>query len=91
MIINYFEIYIFLGWVCGVLGSVFLAGIIALLIWKVVTTVHDRREYARFTENIRNQRWSKKNMNPLYKQAKTTFQNPLFNRLSRTFSMTKKN
>lgn len=32
----------------AVVGSILLVGIVLLAIWKLVITVHDRREFARF-------------------------------------------
>lgn len=48
-----------------------------LLLWKVFTTITDRREYARFEEERRNMKFNA-NSNPIFRQATTTVQNPLF-------------
>ncbi|RZC33867.1 integrin beta-PS, partial [Asbolus verrucosus] len=66
-----------LAWVLGVIGSILLAGLIILIIWKIFTTVHDRMEYARFENERKNLRWHR-NDNPLYKQATSTFANPAY-------------
>ncbi|CAL4103920.1 unnamed protein product, partial [Meganyctiphanes norvegica] len=36
--------------VLGVVGAIVMVGLITLLLWKFITTVHDRKEYARFQE-----------------------------------------
>ncbi|XP_014682038.1 PREDICTED: integrin beta pat-3-like [Priapulus caudatus] len=61
----------------GVIGGIILAGLLLLLIWKLLTTVHDRREYAKF-ENERQLAKLRREENPLYHAATTTVQNPAF-------------
>lgn len=41
-----------LGVVAGLIGAIVLAGIVMLVIWKIATSIHDRREFAKF-ENER--------------------------------------
>lgn len=53
-----------------------IAGIIALVVWKVCTIVKDRREYARFENQV--SQTKNLHMSPLYKSPKTTHKNPLF-------------
>lgn len=60
-----------------VIGTIVLAGIILLVIWKIVTEVHDRREYVRFEKERQNAKWDR-GENPLYKEPTTTIKNPLF-------------
>lgn len=62
----------------GVIGSVVLAGIILLIIWKVCTTIHDRQEYAKFEKERASAKWNRSD-NPLYKKATSEFKNPLYN------------
>lgn len=57
--------------------SIFLGGIIILIIWKVLTHIHDTKEFAKFIKNTENSKWSAEE-NPIYKQASTTVANPLF-------------
>ena len=38
--------------VAGLIGAIVLAGIVMLVIWKIATSIHDRREFAKF-ENER--------------------------------------
>ncbi|XP_071440832.1 integrin beta-PS-like [Hetaerina americana] len=66
-----------LGIVLGVIGSIVLAGIILLLVWKVLTSIHDQREYVRFEKERQMAKWDQ-GINPLYQQATSNFQNPTF-------------
>lgn len=61
----------------GVTGGIVAIGIATLLIWKLLTFVHDSREYAKFINEQKLSRWNAGD-NPLYKQATSTFQNPSF-------------
>lgn len=61
----------------GVTGGIVAIGLIALLIWKLLTTIHDSREYAKFLKEISEKKWNE-GSNPLYKEATSTFQNPAF-------------
>ncbi|KAJ8920767.1 hypothetical protein NQ315_004907 [Exocentrus adspersus] len=70
-----------LAWIFGVIGTILIAGLIMLIIWKVCTTIHDRREYAKFENERQKLKWHR-NDNPLYKQATSTFANPVYNRSS---------
>ena len=40
--------------VLGVIGAVVLIGLLTLLLWKVLTSLHDRREFARFENERKN-------------------------------------
>ncbi|XP_017284911.1 integrin beta-3a [Kryptolebias marmoratus] len=57
-----------------VAGAILLLGLIGLLIWKLLITIHDRREFAKFEEERRNAKWDTAN-NPLYVNATSTFTN----------------
>lgn len=63
--------------VFGILAGIVLIGLLTLLIWKVATTIHDRREYAKFEKERQNARWNTEG-NPLYKDPSNTFANPVF-------------
>lgn len=41
----------------SVTGAILLIGLAALLIWKLLITIHDRREFARFEEEKARARW----------------------------------
>ncbi|XP_028847637.1 integrin beta-5 [Denticeps clupeoides] len=51
----------------AVVGSILLVGIVLLAIWKLVITIHDRREFARF-QSARSRARYEMASNPLYKQ-----------------------
>ncbi|XP_072298988.1 integrin beta-3a [Eucyclogobius newberryi] len=58
----------------AVAGAILLLGLIALLIWKLLITIHDRREFAKFEEERAKAKWDTTH-NPLYKGATSTFTN----------------
>ncbi|XP_074550480.1 integrin beta-5 [Halichoeres trimaculatus] len=55
----------------AVVGSILLVGVVLLAAWKLVITIHDRREFARF-QNARSRARYEMASNPLYKQPVTT-------------------
>ncbi|KAM9305627.1 integrin beta-2 [Gastrophryne carolinensis] len=61
----------------GTIAGVLLIGILALLAWKAVTTVKDRREYQRFEQERQKAKWNKAD-NPIFKEATTNVKNPMF-------------
>ncbi|XP_031560652.1 integrin beta-1-like isoform X2 [Actinia tenebrosa] len=64
---------VILGVILGVLG----VGLALLLIWKLLATIQDRREFAKFEKERQNAKWDT-GENPIFKQATTTFQNPTY-------------
>jgi len=70
------QVYI-LGIVLGVIGAIVLIGLALLLLWKLVTTIHDRREFARFEKERSMAKWDT-GENPIYRQATSTFKNPTY-------------
>ena len=44
--------------ILGVIGGIVVLGVIALLIWKLVTTLHDRREFAKFEKERQQAQWN---------------------------------
>ncbi|CAN8201938.1 unnamed protein product [Coccothraustes coccothraustes] len=58
----------------SVTGAILLIGLAALLIWKLLITIHDRREFAHFEEEKARAKWDTTH-NPLYKEATSTFTN----------------
>lgn len=66
-----------LGIILMVIGAIVLIGLALLVLWKVLTTIHDRREFARFEKERENARWDT-GENPIYKQATSTFKNPTY-------------
>ncbi|KAE8742436.1 hypothetical protein FOCC_FOCC011990 [Frankliniella occidentalis] len=65
------------GIVLGVIGAIVLIGLAMLLLWKLLTTIHDRREFAKFEKERSMARWNA-GENPIYKQATSTFKNPTY-------------
>ncbi|XP_020286322.1 integrin beta-PS-like [Pseudomyrmex gracilis] len=57
--------------------STVIIGFLILFIWKILTTIHDKREYAKFEKERALAKWDR-GENPLYKQAISTFSNPTF-------------
>ncbi|XP_041662159.1 integrin beta-5 [Cheilinus undulatus] len=55
----------------AVVGSILLVGVILLAVWKLVITIHDRREFARF-QSARSRARYEMASNPLYKQPVST-------------------
>lgn len=47
----------FLGIILGVITAIVLIGLALLLLWKLLTTIHDRREFARFEKERRMAKW----------------------------------
>lgn len=70
------QVYI-LGIVLGVIGAIVLIGLALLLLWKLLTTIHDRREFAKFEKERMMAKWDT-GENPIYKQATSTFKNPTY-------------
>ncbi|MED6279836.1 Integrin beta-3 [Characodon lateralis] len=58
----------------SVAGATLLLGLVGLLIWKLLVTIYDRREFAKFEEERAKAKWDAGN-NPLYKGATSTFTN----------------
>ncbi|XP_050418203.1 integrin beta-1 isoform X1 [Patella vulgata] len=61
----------------GVVGGIVAVGLALLLIWKLLTIIHDRREFAKFENERQNAKWDT-GENPIYKQATSTFKNPTY-------------
>mgnify|MGYP003623210755 CR=1 FL=1 len=48
--------------VLGVVGGIVLLGLILLVVWKIVMTIHDGREYAKFENESKNAQFNRVNM-----------------------------
>ncbi|XP_069761167.1 integrin beta-3-like isoform X2 [Narcine bancroftii] len=57
-----------------VMGAILLLALVALLIWKLLVTIHDRKEFAKFEAERVKAKWDTMN-NPLYKGPTSTFTN----------------
>ena len=53
--------------VLGVIGGIVLIGLLLLLIWKIVTSIHDRREYAKFERERAMSDWNRVSIIYVYK------------------------
>lgn len=63
--------------VMGVVGGIVAIGICILLIWKMLMTIHDKREFAKFEESRKLAKWGP-GENPLYAPATSHFENPTY-------------
>ncbi|NP_001298213.1 integrin beta-PS-like precursor [Biomphalaria glabrata] len=61
----------------GVVGGIVAVGLFLLLLWKLLTFIHDTREFAKFEKERQNAKWDT-GENPIYKQATSTFKNPTY-------------
>ncbi|CAH2304987.1 integrin beta-5 [Pelobates cultripes] len=55
----------------AVVGSILLIGLVLLAVWKLLVTIHDRREFARFQSERTRARYEMAS-NPLYRQPIST-------------------
>lgn len=49
--------YNILGIIMGVIGAIVLIGMALLLLWKLLTTINDRREFAKFEKERMIAKW----------------------------------
>ncbi|XP_031572666.1 integrin beta-1-like [Actinia tenebrosa] len=63
--------------ILAVIGAILAIGLALLLIWRLLATIQDRREFAKFQKEKQNAKWDT-GENPIFKQATTTFQNPTY-------------
>lgn len=72
----------------AVVGSTVLLGLILLAIWKLLVTIHDRREFARFQSERSRARYEMAS-NPLYRKPISTHSlEATFSKLSRAYNGT---
>ena len=67
-----------MGIILGVIGAIVAIGLVLILMWKVFTTIHDRREFARFEKERHLAKWDA-GENPIFKSATSTYKNPTYN------------
>lgn len=65
------------GIVLTVIAAIVVVGLALLLLWKLLTTIHDRREFARFEKERKLAKWDT-GENPIFKQATSTYKNPAY-------------
>ena len=68
-----------IGIAFGIIACIVAVGLVTILLWKAFTTIHDRKEFARFEQERQKMKFPS-HSNPILKQATTTIQNPLFNK-----------
>lgn len=54
----------------------FVIGLLGILVWRIVATLNDRREYALFEKRTTNPTFAE--MSPIYKDPITHYNNPKF-------------
>ncbi|XP_043930863.1 integrin beta-5 [Protopterus annectens] len=70
----------------AVVGSILLVGIVLLAAWKLIVTIHDRREFARFQSDRCRARYEMAS-NPLYRQPVSTHNvEAMLNMLNKTYN-----
>ncbi|XP_078280992.1 integrin beta-3-like [Rhinoraja longicauda] len=60
--------------VLPLMGIILILGLVALLIWKLLVTIHDTKEFAKFEAERAKAKWDTVN-NPLYQGPTSTFTN----------------
>jgi protocadherin alpha len=56
-IVKFTSLVYVIGIVLGVIGAIVLIGLALLLLWKLLTTIHDRREFAKFEKERMMAKW----------------------------------
>ncbi|RWS22001.1 Integrin beta-PS-like protein [Leptotrombidium deliense] len=64
-----------------IISGILLVGILTVVLWKIITHCHDKREFERFEKEIQNANWEA-NQNPIFKPSTAQFENPTFGRTS---------
>ncbi|GAV06686.1 hypothetical protein RvY_16633 [Ramazzottius varieornatus] len=63
--------------ILGIIGAVLAVGMALLLIWKILTIIHDRRQLAKFDAEVENAKWDTSG-NPIFRPATNTYRNPVY-------------
>ncbi|XP_022079781.1 integrin beta-1-B-like [Acanthaster planci] len=63
--------------IIGIVVGIIIIGLILLLIWRLLTYIHDTREFARFEKDRAQAKWDQSE-NPIYKPSTSTYKNPLY-------------
>ncbi|RWS23240.1 Integrin beta-PS-like protein [Leptotrombidium deliense] len=64
-----------------IISGILVVGILTLILWKIITYCHDKREFEKFEKEIKNANWEA-SQNPIFKPSTAQFQNPTFGRMS---------
>uniref|UniRef100_A0A8C5ATD1 Integrin beta n=1 Tax=Gadus morhua TaxID=8049 RepID=A0A8C5ATD1_GADMO len=73
--------------ILGVSLSVLLVGLVLLVAWRLLVSVHDRKEVARFEAERSNAKWQS-GTNPLFRSSTSTFKNVTYKNTGRDKSIT---
>lgn len=63
--------------VLGIIGGIVFIGLLLLLLWKLLVTMHDQKEYNKFKDSLK-QGTLKSDQNPLFISPQTKFTNPTY-------------
>ncbi|XP_033097330.1 integrin beta-1-like [Anneissia japonica] len=63
--------------IIGIIIGIILVGLALLLIWRLLTFIHDKREFEQFEKERQEAKWEGGH-NPLYKPSTSTFKNPMY-------------
>ncbi|XP_038076303.1 integrin beta-1-B-like [Patiria miniata] len=63
--------------IIGIVVGIIIIGLILLFIWRLLTYIHDSREFARFEKDRAQAKWDQSE-NPIYKPSTSTYKNPLY-------------
>lgn len=56
----------------GLIGAIVLIGLALLLLWKLVTTIHDRREFAKFEKERSMAKWDTVSSSVVFSLVRTS-------------------
>jgi len=63
--------------ILGIIAGILLLGLLLLLLWKLLVTLHDKKEYAKFERAQNDSSWEKDG-NPIYREPNQQFVNPAY-------------
>ncbi|XP_071803361.1 integrin beta-1-like [Asterias amurensis] len=63
--------------VLSIVGAIVFIGVILLVLLRLLTYLHDKREFTRFTKEQQSAVWDEA-QNPIYKPSTSTYVNPLY-------------
>ncbi|XP_076319797.1 integrin beta-PS-like isoform X1 [Tachypleus tridentatus] len=63
----------------GIAGTVFVIGLLTILLFRIFVHVKDKWEFQQYQKALEKEKWAH-DKNPLYKDPKQTFKNPMYRR-----------
>ncbi|XP_033127711.1 integrin beta-1-like [Anneissia japonica] len=63
--------------ILGIVIGIIIVGLILLLVWRLLTYIHDKREFAKHEQERKNAKWGAA-QNPIYKPSTSTYKNPMY-------------